>query len=456
MKPMEIWGGVECTINRVGNRYFDQVKRSGHWQRADEDLARFAQLGLRTLRFPILWETIAPQSPNEMDWSWTDARLRRLQELGIRPIAGLLHHGSGPRYTSLIDPEFPAKFAHFAAAVAGRYPWIDVYTPINEPLTTARFSGRYGHWYPHGRDDGTFVRALVNQCRAIALAMTEIRKVNSDAILLQTDDLGRTFSTTDLQHQARFDNERRWLGWDLTRGDVQPGHVMWNYLIESGADAADLQSLGEKPCPPNIVGLNYYVTSDRFLDDNTEDYPPEIHGGNGWQIYADDAAVRACHQFSGFGGVIREAHARYHAPIALTEVHLGCTPDEQLRWFMEAWNASSEARARGINLKAVTAWALLGSFDWNTLVTGSQGHYEAGVFDLSDGPPKPTLLADALARLALGCPIPDRSLDSPGWWRRPDRFRRASSLDRDERIRPEGSKFPERRYALASNTGGDE
>src|SRR4051794_2868661 len=144
MEPdkIELWGGVECTINRVGDRYFNQLQRSGHWQRLD-DLDRFAELGIRTLRFPILWEALAPDSVDEIDWSWTDQRLERLRALGIRPIAGLLHHGSGPRYTSLIDPEFPEKLAAFAGAVARRYPWIDLYTPVNEPLTTARFSGLY-------------------------------------------------------------------------------------------------------------------------------------------------------------------------------------------------------------------------------------------------------------------------------------------------------------------------
>ena len=46
-------------------------------------------------------------------------------------------------------------------AVAERYPWVEHYTPVNEPLTTARFSGLYGHWYPHARDDGAFLRALL-------------------------------------------------------------------------------------------------------------------------------------------------------------------------------------------------------------------------------------------------------------------------------------------------------
>lgn len=94
-----------------------------------------------------------------------------LDDLGIRPIAGLVHHGSGPRHTSLIDPGFPEKLAKFADAVAQRYPWISHYTPVNEPLTTARFSGLYGHWYPHERDDLMFAKVLIHECRATVLSM---------------------------------------------------------------------------------------------------------------------------------------------------------------------------------------------------------------------------------------------------------------------------------------------
>src|SRR5918994_5943891 len=103
--PIEIWGGVECTLNRVGNAWHDQVERSGHAGRAS-DLDLFAGLGIRTLRYPLLWERIAPQHVDQPAWSWTDGRLGRMRELGINPIAGLVHHGSGPAYTSLIDPQF--------------------------------------------------------------------------------------------------------------------------------------------------------------------------------------------------------------------------------------------------------------------------------------------------------------------------------------------------------------
>ncbi|WP_425359544.1 hypothetical protein [Borborobacter arsenicus] len=117
-------------------------------------------------------------------WSWSDTRLKRLRELGINPIAGLLHHGFGPRADNVLDPAFPHAFAEFALAVARRYPWIESFSPINEPLTAARYSGLYGLWYPHDSDEAPCFRLLVSQCRAVAKAMAAIR-------LVQTEDFGR-------------------------------------------------------------------------------------------------------------------------------------------------------------------------------------------------------------------------------------------------------------------------
>ena len=78
----ELWGGVECTINRVGDRWFSQLERSGHLQR-DSDLDAFAGLGIRALRQPVLWEQIAPGALDDGDWDWAARRLGRLRALGI-------------------------------------------------------------------------------------------------------------------------------------------------------------------------------------------------------------------------------------------------------------------------------------------------------------------------------------------------------------------------------------
>lgn len=105
---VELWGGVECTCVRIGDQYRNQIVETGHMVRPG-DLDLVAGLGIRTLRYPVLWETVAPDDPDACDWSWSDARLQRLRELGLNVIAGLVHHGSGPRYTSLLDPQFPTS-----------------------------------------------------------------------------------------------------------------------------------------------------------------------------------------------------------------------------------------------------------------------------------------------------------------------------------------------------------
>lgn len=420
--PVEIWAGVECTVNRVEDQYFDQLVRNGHADRID-DLDRFAELGIRAIRYPVLWERIAPNGLETADWSWTDERLHRLRELGIRPIVGLVHHGSGPRHTSLVDPAFAPQLAEFATAVSQRYPWVSHYTPVNEPLTTARFSGLYGHWYPHGRDDLTFLRALLHQCQGIVLSMRAIRQVNPEAKLVQTEDLGITLSTPLLAYQAEFENARRWLSFDLLCGRVDRQHPLWGYLVAQGISEAELVWFQAHACPPDLIGINYYLTSDRFLDERLERYPSGFHGGNGRHEYADVEALRVCESgIAGIKQILWRAWERYRLPLAVTEVHLGSTREAQLRWLKEAWDAAQHLHQEGVAIQAITVWALLGSYDWHSLVTRVDGVYESGVYDLCSPVPRPTALADMIRYLALGKSYNHPLLESPGWWRRPERL----------------------------------
>ncbi|MBD0362851.1 MAG: sugar nucleotide-binding protein, partial [Coleofasciculus sp. C3-bin4] len=355
--------------------------------------------------------------------SWADERLERLRELGIRPIVGLVHHGSGPRHTRLIDPAFPEELAKFARAVAERYPWVENYTPVNEPLTTARFSGMYGHWYPHGQDGLTFARALLTECRATVLSMRAIREVNPAAQLVQTEDLGKTHSTPLLAYQAEFENERRWLSFDLLCGRLNRSTLIWNHLRDLGIDEAELVWFLDNPCPPDVLGINHYLTSERFLDERTEHYPACSHGGNGVHNYADVEAVRVCAEgTAGPRALMKETWERYGLPLAVTEVHLGCTREEQLRWLKEVWDGAVSLRHEGVDVRAVTAWSLLGAYDWNSLVTRAEGYYEPGVFDLRGPRPRPTAIARMIRDLATG-QLPDHPvLDTPGWWHRPERL----------------------------------
>jgi dTDP-4-dehydrorhamnose reductase len=419
-QSVELWGGLECTVVRLGDDFRNQIAETGHSERG-ADLDAIAALGIKTLRYPVLWETIAPDHPDQSDWRWHDERLGRLRELGVAPVAGLVHHGSGPRYTDLLDPAFPELLARHAERVAKRYPWIELFIPVNEPLTTARFSALYGHWYPHARDTSAMLRALVTQCRAVALSMQAIRRVTPSARLVQTEDLGKVFSMPDLQHQADYENERRWLSFDLLCGRIDSTHPWYRTFLAAGIGAQELDFFIEARCAPDIIGINHYLTSERFLDRRMRDYP-ECYKGSA--PYADVEAIRVPLTDGSTGPELRlrEAWDRYRLPIAVTEVHNGGARDDQLRWLKQMWTAAQTLKREGADIRAVAIWSMLGCIDWNSLLLQRNGFYENGAFDVRCNPPRPTAIARAAESLTRTGDFDHPALDGLGWWQRDDRY----------------------------------
>ena len=89
-----------------------------------------------------------------------------------------------------------------------------------------------------------------------------------------------------------------------------------------------------------------------------------------------------------------------------------------MRWLRDAWHGAHAAAAQGADVQAVAAWALLGSWDWDSLLTrGNTGHYEAGAFDVRTGTRQPTALAGMMTELAAGRESTHPVLEGPGWWR---------------------------------------
>jgi len=417
---LELWGGLECTINRVGDTFRDQLEYTGHYQRP-ADVDAIAKLGIKAIRFPMLWERHQKNKQQTIDWEWAHQNLTNWKGNGVMPIVGLVHHGSGPLFTNLLDENFPTLIADYARKVAEQFPWISHYTPVNEPLTTARFSGLYGFWYPHHQTDKSFARMLINQLKGVALSMAAVRTINPNAQLVQTEDLASVHSTKTLQYQANFENKRAWLTFDLLAGRVDRHHALWKYLLKAGIRESELYFFIDNPCPPDIMGLNYYITSERFLDRRLSRYPAHTHGGNGHHRYADVEAVRV-KEPTGLPVLLQKVWENYRLPIAITEAHLNCTREEQMRWFQQVWNHCKDARSKGVDVKAVTAWSLLGCFDWDSLLTKEQGHYEPGVFRLEEQTLRETALVPMIKSMAKAEEYSHPLLEGEGWWQRDMRF----------------------------------
>jgi dTDP-4-dehydrorhamnose reductase len=267
------------------------------------------------------------------------------------------------------------------------------------------------------------LQALVNECFGTALAMQAIRATAPEAKLIVTEDLGKTFSTEKLAYQAEHENERRWLSLDLLTGKVVAGHPFHDRLLSAGVPGDRLEVLAGGAATPDLLGINHYLTSERFLDHRLSRYPGTQPGTNGTDEYVDVEAVRIDRLKHKVGPAqrLREAWERYGLPMAISEVHHGCTREEQLRWLVDVWNSAEKERRRGADIRAVTLWSMFGAVDWRSLLTRREGLYDVGAFDTRSETPRPTLVAKMAAKLGRGEKIDHPVLDLPGWWKRPGR-----------------------------------
>jgi dTDP-4-dehydrorhamnose reductase len=429
--PLDVWASPEPTVARIDRDVVrDQCAETG-WALRTDDVDRIADLGVRGCRFPVLWEHAAPQAPHVRDFRAARAGIERLRERGVDPIVTLLHHGSGPRYTNLLDPAFPELFAEYAAAAARALPDIRRWTPINEPLTTARFSTLYGVWYPNRRDDAAFGRALVHQTLATLFAMERIRARNPAAELVVTEDLQR-FTAADpcVAGYADFLRERAFVSIELLAGRVVAGHALYAFLTERCAVSAnELAEIAAHAIAPALVAFNHYPHSERYLFTAPDGTPGDVPA-----VYvAGEPPLRAY-------GLLRAAAERLRLPLALGEVHIDAPATERVRWLAQHAADVEALRAGGVDVRAIGVWAAFGMVDWHSLLRERANATEDGIYTFAGphGIPQPTLLAGAVRALGRGERIDDCGVR--GWWERDARLRTVDELCalRDAGL-PEGS-----------------
>ncbi len=407
---IEVWASPEPSIARLDAAAVRDQGRETGFRARFSDIDAIADLGVAATRFPLLWE--------HGDLDWAAPRLERLRERGVAPIVTLLHHGSGPFETNVLDPEFPERFAAYAERVARRFPWVRRWTPINEPLTTARFSTLYGVWFPNLRDDRAFGRAMVHQTRAQQLAMERIRRIVPDAAFILTDDLQRfTAADSGVEPYVGFLRERVFLSVELVAGRVDERHPLFAFLHAAcGITAAEFARMRAQPTPPDIVAFDHYVHSERYVftspDGRTGDVPA---------VYVAGEPPPRC------APLLRAAWERLRLPLALGEVHIHAPADERVRWLAQHADDVAAVRAAAVDMRAIGAWAAFGLVDWHSLLRRREGIAEDGIFTFAgaDGVPQRTAVADAVAALVRGEPIAGAA---SGWWEREGRLRSPHEL----------------------------
>mgnify|MGYP001791848315 CR=1 FL=1 len=139
--------GIENSIPTIdnGKTRVDEMEKCGHYDQWRADFSLTAELGLRFLRYGLpLHRTFL--GPGRYDWDFADLTFNELHRLDIVPIVDLCHFGVPDWIGNFQNPEFPGLFSDYCRAFAHRYPWVQLYTPVNARYLCALFSALHGGW----------------------------------------------------------------------------------------------------------------------------------------------------------------------------------------------------------------------------------------------------------------------------------------------------------------------
>ena len=348
-----------------GTLRVDELEKCGHYKLWQKDFELVQELGIRFLRYgPPIHTTFL--GPGKYDWSFADVTFQDLLRRDISPIVDLCHFGVPDWIGNFQNPDFPVLFAQYANAFAQRFPWVQLYTPVNEMYICAQFSARYGWWNEQLSSDQAFVTALKYIVKANVLAMQSILEVRADAIFIQSESSEYFHAENPAAIQpAEVMNAERFLSLDLNYGKrVNSG--MYEFLLDNGMTRDEYHFfLGNQLKRHCIMGNDYYYTNEHRV--------------------SADGSTRASGEIFGYHVITSQYHDRYRLPVMHTETNIwqGANGDEAVNWLWKEWANVLRVRNDGVPMIGFTWYSLTDQVDWDTALRENNGRMNpVGLYDL--------------------------------------------------------------------------
>ena len=348
-----------------GRHRVDEMEKCGHYAHWKRDFDCVDELGICFLRYgpPIhtTWRGVGLY-----DWSFADETFADLRRRGIMPIVDLCHFGVPDWIGNFQNPEFSRLFAAYARAFATRFPWVQLYTPVNEMYITAQFSARYGWWNEQLHGDRPFVNALKNVVRANVLAMHAILDVRPDAIFIQSESSEYFHAASPAAiPSAEAMNQQRFLSLDLNYG-LRVDSGMFEFLMDNGMTRDEYHFFQEHHLRQHcVMGNDYYVTNEHRV--------------------APDGTTRSSGEIFGYCEITRQYHRRYSLPVMHTETNMvqGPLGTEAVDWLWKEWANVLRVRNDGVPIVGFTWYSLTDQVDWDSALCDDAGRVNAlGLYDL--------------------------------------------------------------------------
>jgi beta-glucosidase/6-phospho-beta-glucosidase/beta-galactosidase len=349
----------------AGQTRVDELEKCGHYRYWETDFALVRDMGIRFLRYgmPLHLTWLGPERYN---WEFADAAFARLKQLEIVPIVDLCHFGVPEWIGNFQNPDFPECFGRYAAAFAQRYPWLQLYTPVNEIYICARFSALYGWWNEQLHSDAAFVTALKHLVKANILAMRAILEHRPDAIFIQSE----SSEYFHAKHPAAIGpaevlNARRFLSLDLNYGR-RVDSEMYEYLLDNGMTREEYHFFLDNHLKHHcIMGNDYYVTNEHRV--------------------SADGKTCASGEIFGYSTITNMYYGRYQLPVMHTETNIeeGPRGDEAVNWLWKEWANVLRVRNDGVPILGFTWYSLTDQVDWDIALREDRGTVNPlGLYDL--------------------------------------------------------------------------
>ncbi|MBO2009694.1 family 1 glycosylhydrolase [Hymenobacter negativus] len=348
-----------------GKLRVDEMEKCGHYKFWQRDFELVQELGICFLRYgPPIHTTWL--GPGKYDWSFADVTFQDLLRRNIAPIVDLCHFGVPDWLGNFQNPEFPVLFAQYARAFAQRFPWVQLYTPVNEMYICAQFSALYGWWNEQLSSDQAFVTALKYIVKANVMAMQSILEVRPDAIFIQSESSEYFHAENPAAIKpAEIMNARRFLSLDLNYGR-RVNSEMYEYLFDNGMTRDEYHFFqGNSLKHHCIMGNDYYRTNEHRV--------------------RADGSTSASGEVFGYHVITSQYHDRYRLPVMHTETNLWQGPcgDEAVNWLWKEWANVLRVRNDGVPMIGFTWYSLTDQVDWDTALREPNGNVNPlGLYDL--------------------------------------------------------------------------
>lgn len=341
----------------------DEMEKTRHYEHWRDDFRLVKELGIEYLRYgPPYHRTHT--GPGRYDWDFADETFDALKEMEITPIADLCHFGVPDWAGNFQNPEWPRLFAEYAGAFAQRYPWVRLYTPVNEIFIAATFSAQFGWWNERLKSDRAFVRALKHLCLASTLAQSAILEIQPESTFIQSEAT-QYFHAEDPASEERtsFLNEKRFIALDLIYGHPISA-LMYQYLLDNGMTREEYDWFQKNHIKARcVMGNDYYAANEHLV--------------------RADGTSSSAGEVLGYYIITKQYYKRYRLPVMHTETNCMDVNDAP-HWLLKEWQNMHRLKLDGVPIIGFTWYSLTDQVDWDSALREDAGHVnELGLVDLN-------------------------------------------------------------------------